>query len=181
MDKVMEVYQPNVIWMQCGADSLVGDLIGGFNMTTRGHGYCVQHMMKYGKPMVLVGGGGYTIENVSRCWAYETSLVLNYELPNELPRNLEYYDMYKSDPFLHYTGVKSSYTNQNDKNYLNEILKNSFENLKNVEHAPGVGYYEVPVEYARQDQINIWDEEQKQDKYNYNNPGKTDMQNNSGS
>ena len=45
---------------------------------------------------------------------------------------------------------------------------NSFENLKNVEHAPGVGYYDVPVEYARQDQINIWDEEQKQDKYNFN-------------
>ena len=57
---------------------------------------------------------------------------------------------------------------------------NSFENLKNVEHAPGVGYYDVPVEYARQDQINIWDEEQKQDKYNFNKPTNQDFLNNAG-
>jgi histone deacetylase 1/2 len=163
MDNVMETYQPSVIWMQCGADSLVGDLIGGFTVTTRGHGYCVQHMMKFGKPMILVGGGGYTIENVSRCWAYETSLVLNYDLQNELPKNLEYYDMYKNDPVLHYTHNtnKPANQNQNDPTYLEEIYRNCAENLKNIAFAPGVGYYDVPVDFERRDNINIWTEEQK--------------------
>jgi hypothetical protein len=32
--------------------------------------------MGYGTPIVFLGGGGYTIENVSRCWAYETSVIL---------------------------------------------------------------------------------------------------------
>jgi len=27
-------------------------------------------MMGFNVPMVLLGGGGYTIENVARCWAY---------------------------------------------------------------------------------------------------------------
>ena len=161
MDKVMESYQPSVIWLQCGADSLTGDQIGGFNLTTRGHGYAVQHMLKYGKPMVMVGGGGYTVENVSRCWAYETSQALNYELGNELPRHLEYYDSYKAEPVQHYTMNKPNFYNQNDNAYLNEILMNTCENLKNIEFAPNVGYYDVPVDYERGDQINVWSEEQK--------------------
>ena len=52
--------------MQCGADSLKGDIIGRFNLSVKGHGSMVQHMMKYNKPLVLVGGGGYTIPNVAR-------------------------------------------------------------------------------------------------------------------
>jgi hypothetical protein len=37
MKKVMEVFQPNAIVLQCGADSLNGDKLGTFNLTLRGH------------------------------------------------------------------------------------------------------------------------------------------------
>jgi hypothetical protein len=33
-------------------------------------------MMKFGLPMLVVGGGGYKIKNVARCWAYETAVLL---------------------------------------------------------------------------------------------------------
>jgi acetoin utilization deacetylase AcuC-like enzyme len=33
-------------------------------------------MMKFGVPMLVVGGGGYKIKNVARCWAYETAVLL---------------------------------------------------------------------------------------------------------
>jgi histone deacetylase 1/2 len=40
MKKVMEVFQPNAIVLQCGADSLnedrLGNLLGSFNLTLRG-------------------------------------------------------------------------------------------------------------------------------------------------
>ena len=36
-------------------------------------------------PMLVLGGGGYTIRNVARCWAYETSILLETEISNELP------------------------------------------------------------------------------------------------
>jgi acetoin utilization deacetylase AcuC-like enzyme len=41
-----------------------------------GHGECVKFMKEFGIPMLILGGGGYTIKNVSRCWAYETGLLL---------------------------------------------------------------------------------------------------------
>ena len=33
-------YQPGAIVLQCGADSLVGDRLGSFNLSIRGHGRC---------------------------------------------------------------------------------------------------------------------------------------------
>lgn len=32
--------------------------------------------------MQVTGGGGYTKENVARCWAVETGVLLDAELPN---------------------------------------------------------------------------------------------------
>lgn len=34
---------------------------------------------------LVVGGGGYTVKNVARCWTYETSLILNEQLSNDIP------------------------------------------------------------------------------------------------
>ena len=36
MAKVMEMYQPSAIVLQCGADSLSGDRLGCFNLTLKG-------------------------------------------------------------------------------------------------------------------------------------------------
>ena len=33
-------------------------------------------MMSYGVPLMLLGGGGYTVHNVSRLWAYETGITV---------------------------------------------------------------------------------------------------------
>lgn len=34
---------------------------------------------------LVVGGGGYTVKNVARCWTYETSLILDEQLSNDIP------------------------------------------------------------------------------------------------
>ena len=31
--------------------------------------------MSFGKPMLVLGGGGYKIVNVARCWTYETAVL----------------------------------------------------------------------------------------------------------
>ena len=33
-------------------------------------------MMTFGLPVLVLGGGGYRINNVARCWAYETGRIL---------------------------------------------------------------------------------------------------------
>lgn len=80
MQGVMAKYRPHAIVMQLGADSLCHDKLGGFNLSIKGHGRCLKHMLAYNLPTIMLGGGGYTPENVSRCWAYETGLTLGIEL-----------------------------------------------------------------------------------------------------
>ena len=52
-----------------------------------GHGRCVEFMKKYNLPLLLLGGGGYTIRNVARCWTYETSIALNSDIANGKMQN----------------------------------------------------------------------------------------------
>lgn len=70
MDEVMAKYKPGAVILQLGADSISNDLLGRFNLSMKGHGHCVKKMMSYGVPLMMLGGGGYTVHNVARLWAY---------------------------------------------------------------------------------------------------------------
>merc|ERR1719175_159001 len=110
MSRVMELYNPSAIVLQCGADSLSGDRLGCFNLTLKGHAKCVEFMKSYKLPLMLLGGGGYTIRNVARCWTYETAVALEQEIPNELPYN-DYFEYFGPDFKLHI--APSNMSNQN--------------------------------------------------------------------
>lgn len=75
----MAHYSPEAIVMQCGADSLSGDRLGCFNLSLKGHADCVQYVKSFNVPLLVLGGGGYTLRNVPRCWAYETGVLLDTE------------------------------------------------------------------------------------------------------
>ncbi|KAH7727533.1 Histone deacetylase domain containing protein [Aphelenchoides avenae] len=135
MEKVMESFQPNAIVLQCGADSLTGDRLGCFNLTLKGHGKCVEYLKKFNLPMLMLGGGGYTIRNVARCWTHETAVALDTEIANELPYN-DYFEYYGPDFKLHIT--PSNMTNHNTPEYLDKVKVKIFESLRNIPHAPGV-------------------------------------------
>jgi histone deacetylase 1/2 len=49
-------------------------------VTIVGHANCVKFVKSFNKPLLLLGGGGYTMRNVSRAWAYETGLAAGVEL-----------------------------------------------------------------------------------------------------
>ena len=60
-----------------------------------GHAYCVQYFRKANLPLILLGGGGYTVKNVARAWTYETACALGIE--DNLDVNLpwtEYFDWF---------------------------------------------------------------------------------------
>ena len=156
ISKVMEMYQPSAVVLQCGADSLSGDRLGCFNLTLKGHGKCVEFIKKYNIPLLLVGGGGYTIRNVARCWTHETAVALNTEIPNELPYN-DYFEYFGPDFKLHIS--PSNMANQNSPEYLDKIRTRLFENLRMLPHAPGVPQQTIPDDAIDQDS----EEEEKQD------------------
>lgn len=154
ISKVMETFQPSAVVLQCGADSLTGDRLGCFNLTVKGHGKCVEFVKKYNLPFLMVGGGGYTIRNVSRCWTYETSVALGCEIANELPYN-DYFEYFGPDFKLHIS--PSNMSNQNTTEYLEKIKNRLFENLRMLPHAPGVQVQAIP-----EDAVN--DESEDEDK-----------------
>jgi hypothetical protein len=41
-------------------------------------------------PLMILGGGGYTMRNVARCWCYETGKMLGLDLPDECALSMLY-------------------------------------------------------------------------------------------
>jgi histone deacetylase 1/2 len=93
--KALEIFRPSVVVLQCGADSLSGDKLGCFNLTMHGHANCVKFVRNQDYPLILLGGGGYTVKNVARAWAYETACALGIEdtIDENLPWN-EYFEWF---------------------------------------------------------------------------------------
>ena len=89
---VMDWYRPGAVVLQCGGDSLSGDRLGCFNLSMKGHANCVKFVKGFGLPVLVLGGGGYTMRNVARTWAYETGLLVGQDLAPTLPYN-EYYEV----------------------------------------------------------------------------------------
>nr|CDS23263.1 histone deacetylase 1 [Echinococcus granulosus] len=141
VSKVMETFRPGAAVLQCGADSLSGDRLGCFNLSLKGHGKCVEFLRSFPIPLLMLGGGGYTIRNVARCWTYETSIALNTEVPNDLPYN-DYYEYFGPDFKLHIS--PSNMTNLNTPDYIERIKNKLFENLRMLPHAPSVQMVDVP-------------------------------------
>lgn len=116
--KILEVYRPTAVVLQCGADSLAGDRLGCFNITMEGHAHCVQFLRKYDIPLILLGGGGYTVKNVVRAWAYETACALGIE--NDIDPNLpwnQYFEWFGPRYRLEVVG-----NNMEDLNVVDGIL-----------------------------------------------------------
>mmetsp|Transcript_50553 Transcript_50553/g.126943 ORF Transcript_50553/g.126943 Transcript_50553/m.126943 type:complete len:429 (+) Transcript_50553:80-1366(+) len=155
IEGVMASYRPSAVVLQCGADSLRSDRLGCFNLSLRGHGRCVQFVKSFGLPLLVMGGGGYTIRNVARCWTYETSLLVDVEVPNDLPYN-DYFQYFGPDYLLH-PKQTSTIENLNTVKYLENMKIQIFEILRGLQGAPSVQMAEIPPEIFLHDDED-WDE-----------------------
>jgi hypothetical protein len=151
MEPTITTFQPSAIVLQCGADSLGCDRLGCFNLSISAHGECVRFIKAFGLPLIVLGGGGYTIKNVSRCWTYETAVILDLhqDLPNSLPHTA-YDDFFAPDWKLHPDLVagRTRFENLNTKQGLEKIRIGILERLRYMHGAPSVGMVEIPPSLA---------------------------------
>jgi histone deacetylase 1/2 len=157
IQNVMDYYKPEAIVLQCGGDSLSGDRLGCFNLSMRGHANCVNFVKSFGMPTLVLGGGGYTMRNVARTWAFETGVLVGQEMDPILPYN-EYYEVSSLQNIIKAVTNSSQYygpdyeldvrasnmENANSKDYLEKIKIQVIENLKQTAHAPSVQMTDVP-------------------------------------
>jgi histone deacetylase HOS2 len=170
---VIDKYNPTAIVLQSGADSLGGDRLGRFNLNIKAHGFCVETVKNYGRPLLLIGGGGYTPRNVARTWCHETAVCVGAELHNELPSHVPYLQAFQGEengsgilyPDLHNT---KRHDNANTQTKLHKLVAQALENLRYLEGAPSVvvntrGISEEQIMRIRE-QIDRELEEEEQDR-----------------
>lgn len=141
ISKIMECYRPEAVVLQCGGDSLSGDRLGCFNLSMRGHANCVTFVKSFNLPTLVLGGGGYTMRNVARTWAFETGQLVGQEMGPQLPFT-DYYEYYSPDYELDVR--PSNMDNANSPEYLDKIKTQVFENLRATAAAPSVQMMDVP-------------------------------------
>ena len=101
LHRVANAFKPSAIVLQCGADSLAGDRVGTFNLSSVAHATCVLLVKHLNLPLLVLGGGGYNVENVAKCWAYETAmLALHTDYPGTELELFSPYTTIKSTPAL---------------------------------------------------------------------------------
>ena len=136
-------FQPTSIVLQCGADSLGLDRLGAFNLSIAAHGECVNYVRTFGVPLLVVGGGGYTVKNVSRCWAYETAVLVGADIPDTLPTTM--YDAYFADSgWKLHPPLTGKVDNLNSPAGLQRITVSIREKLRYLGGAPSVAMREIP-------------------------------------
>jgi len=159
--KVMEVFRPGAIVLQCGADSLAGDRLGCFNLSIEGHGKCVEFVKNFNVPLLVLGGGGYTIRNVARCWTHETSVLLEKPVDTSLPYN-DYFEYFGPDFSLNIP--TNNMENLNTSEYLEKNKIKLLEVLSGIKGAPSVQMHDVPPDtyYLSEDEAL---EDEEEDRY----------------
>jgi acetoin utilization deacetylase AcuC-like enzyme len=164
---VMGTYDPKAIVLQCGADSLAGDRLGVFNLSVKAHGDCVAFVKSFNVPTLVVGGGGYTIRNVARCWAYETSLCCDQQVSNDLPWN-EYWHYFAPSYQLHTDLRPKEWAygeNRNSPQELEKIRIEVLEKIRALQGAPSVQMKEMPpaffVDMDSDDEDMLTDEQKR--------------------
>lgn len=70
-----DAYQPDVIVMELGMDSLAGDPIGNLALTNNVHADIIDLMLEFKKPILATGGGGYNVDITVRGWALSWSVL----------------------------------------------------------------------------------------------------------
>lgn len=93
----VSVFGPEAVVLQCGADTITGDLIGRLCVTTAAHTLCVADVLSLQLPTVLLGGGGYHVLHTAQCWAIHTATVIGRRSCGQLPQYIPAHDPYYMD------------------------------------------------------------------------------------
>jgi len=79
---LLNVYDPNVIVFELGADALAGDPLAHLRLTNNTYAEIVYHLLSFNKPILMTGGGGYNIDNTVRAWALAWSVLCGADIEN---------------------------------------------------------------------------------------------------
>ncbi len=66
---LIEAYDPDIFVLQTGMDALAGDPLAHLRLTNNAHAEIIDRLLRFNKPLLATGGGGYHVDNTVRGWA----------------------------------------------------------------------------------------------------------------
>jgi len=127
---IISNFLPDCIVLQCGADSLAGDPMGGFNLTLASITACVEDVLAVDVPVLLLGGGGYNLPNTARLWASLTGVVLGVDLDTDIPDSDHFFLEYGPDFQLGVT--KGCVRNRNSEEVVDDLIRVAKGNIEKM-------------------------------------------------
>ena len=64
-----KAYDPDIFVLQLGMDALAGDALAHLELTNNARAEIIDRLIRFDKPMLATGGGGYHVDNTVRGWA----------------------------------------------------------------------------------------------------------------
>ena len=131
LSEISYAFQPDAIVVQCGADCLANDPLGGFSLSPKGIANCLVKVLRLSKPTLILGGGGYNLANSARLWTFLTGLIVRgRDLPTDIPETDTYFEHY--GPSFELELLPGKRRNQNSKESIDDILEEAFRNLEEI-------------------------------------------------
>ncbi|MDZ4198298.1 MAG: acetoin utilization protein AcuC, partial [Kiritimatiellia bacterium] len=81
---VIEAYDPDIIVIELGMDTLAGDPLAHLHLTNNVPADIVGRIVRSGKPVLAVGGGGYQVDLTVRGWALCWSVLCGEDQSHDL-------------------------------------------------------------------------------------------------
>ena len=81
---LIRLNDPDVIVLELGMDALSGDPLADLELTNNTYGDVLHEVMKFKKPLLATGGGGYHVRNTVRGWALIWSIMTDRDHSEEL-------------------------------------------------------------------------------------------------
>ena len=131
LSEINYAFKPDALVIQCGADCLSHDPLGGFNLTPFGIAHCMSKDLELEKPTLILGGGGYNLPNAARFWTYLTHFIVRGEKPNDdIPDTHPDFD--KFGPSFEISISPGRRQNLNTNETLSDCLEEAFRNLEEL-------------------------------------------------
>ena len=85
---LLDAFKSDVLVTQLGIDTYYNDPLAHLLLSSTGFSQVVGEFAATGIPWVALGGGGYDVEAVARCWTLAYGVMSEQELPERIPASL---------------------------------------------------------------------------------------------
>ncbi len=82
---LVKKFRPDVLVTQLGCDTHYLDPLTHLELTTEGYTAVIRRLRDLDLPWLAVGGGGYDVGTVARCWTLAYGVMMDRDWPDDIP------------------------------------------------------------------------------------------------